>query len=141
MKILKFCILFLLATACKSKPIEQVEKLSNSDVIVVDSIPLNNGKSIFWYKLKDMLGSSSVSYIGIYANACQIDSSNYLVKGDLLYQINLLGKNTLQITSHSGIEIVHKTDDMEFVDKHFEHGQKFTRNTLTNEVILDSICK
>lgn len=122
----------------KDKPNQEMAK--ESDVILVDSIPFKNGKNIFWYKLRDMLGSSSVSYIGLYRNSCLIDTSNVLVKGDLLYEIKLIDSQKLQITSHMGFDTFKLTNEIEFVNKKFEYGQKFIRNSLKDEIPLDSLC-
>ena len=113
----------------------------NKDIILIDSIPWGKGKTVFWYKLMDGLGTSSVSYIGIYNDACEIDTSNFLVKGDLLYEIRPISPKRLQITSHVGFDIIQANPDIEFVNKHFEYGQKFMRNTLKDEISLESVCK
>jgi len=135
-------ICFLLS--CSNHPTKklnkQTAKATESDVILVDSIPYNNGKNIFWYKLRDMLGTSSVSYIGLYPKSCLIDTSNILVKGDLFYEIKLIDSQKLQITSHMGFDTLKFTSEIKFVNKKFEYGQKFIRNSLKDEISLESIC-
>ncbi len=131
--------------SCVEKKSESAENKKEKDklldIILVDSIPFRNQKSIFWFKLRDILGSSSVSYIGLYTSACQIDTSQVLIKGDLLYEIKLIEPSKLQITSHYGFDTVKPTNEITFVNKHFEYGQDFKRNSIKKEMSIDSICK
>jgi hypothetical protein len=136
-------LLFMCSCGEKKKDSGEKEKQKDklSDIILVDSIPFKNHKNIFWFKLRDILGNSSVSYIGLYPSACQIDTSNILIKGDLLYEIKLIEPSKLQITSHYGFDTVKPTTEITFVNKHFEYGQDFKRNSLKDEMSIDSICK
>ena len=131
---LTLMIVFLLPK-CKS-PLKENEQL-----VLIDSLQLNNDKTLYWFYLADKLGGKSVSYLSISKSPCDISSSNAAVRGDMLYEINVVKKDSIFVTSYKGFEILKKTPPFVFVNKDFKYGQSFIRHGIKQEISIEEVCK
>jgi hypothetical protein len=108
--------------------------------VLIDSLYLQNNETLYWFYNADMLGGKSVSYISIGKDICDASSTNAVIKGDLIYEVNA-NKDTIYITTFKGFETLKTHPVYVFENREFVHGQQFKRHSLNKETPFKEVCK
>jgi hypothetical protein len=114
---------------------------SSDNRVLIDSIKLDNAENLYWFKLESGIGNSSVSFISIAKNACEVNKDNAIIKGDLIYQVNCYNDDTIVVTSRLNYETLKPFSKYKFVNKDFESGQKILHQNLQKEIPFTQLCK
>lgn len=92
-------------------------------------------------KQRDLLNSSSVSYLSIVNNVCGLPKSPVLIEGDNIFAINEFRDDTIFLKTLSGFKKLNTNYRYIFKDIGFERGEEFKRWDLELEVPFKNICK
>jgi hypothetical protein len=114
-------------------------EMNNDNRVLIDSIRINNSQNLYWFKIESGIGSSSVSFISISKTLCEVNKTNALIKGDLIYQVNY-HNDTIRITSRLGFKILRKYGKYKFINRNLEPGQKISRH-IQKELPFSRLCK
>ena len=108
---------------------------------MIDSLQLKDGQTLYWFYNADMLGGKSVSYFAIGNSLCETYDSNAIIKGDLMYEINHVNRDTIYVTTFIGFETLKKHPVFSFQNVDAQPGQSFKRHELAQEKPFSELCK
>lgn len=135
--VLVICAVHFFFLQCQSG----ARKNESARLVLVDSLLLGKGETLYWYYFADELGGMSISYMSITDSLCKLSTANADISGDLIYEINRVDKDSIFITSFKGFNVLKNNSRYIYVNKGFNYGQSFSRHNLKKEILLDKLCK
>ncbi len=125
----------------RNSNLSDMKDSSRDYLVLIDTLQLSKSEIICWYKKQDLLNSSSVSYLSIVNNVCELPKSPVLIEGDNILAINEFRSDTIFLKTLSGFKILNTNYRYIFKDIGFERGEEFKRWNLELEVPFKNICK
>jgi len=110
------------------------------NIVLIDTVGIDDSRTLYWFKYEGGISSSTISYMSISDNPCDISKENALLTGDLIYRIDTVKKDSIFIVTQLGFKILHPSSRYKFINEDFSYDKKYKAIGLKKEFFLSKIC-
>ncbi|TAM92955.1 MAG: hypothetical protein EPN39_21190 [Chitinophagaceae bacterium] len=111
-----------------------------NNIVLIDSLKINNLETLYWFKYEGGISTSTVSYMAVSDNPCGISKDNAIIAGDLIYRIDTVRNDTIFIISRLGFTVLRQNSTYKFINEDFSYYKKHKPKHLKEQVFLSKIC-
>lgn len=113
---------------------------SSENIILIDTVRIKKSHTLYWFKYEGGISTSTISYMTISDNPCNISKNNAFITGDLIYRIDTVRNDTIFIISRLGFTVLRPNSTYKFVNENFSYYEKYKPKHLKKEMFLSEIC-
>lgn len=110
------------------------------NIVLIDTVRIDDAKTLYWFKYEGGINSSTISYMTISDNPCDISKNNAIITGDLIYRIDSVKNDSIFIVTQLGFKILRPNSQYKFIGEDFSYDKKYKAIGLKKEFFLSKIC-
>lgn len=110
------------------------------NIVLIDSLKINNLETLYWFKYEGGISTSTVSYMTVSDNPCNISKDNAIITGDLIYRIDTVKNDSIFIVTQLGFKILRLSPQYKFISEDFSYDKKYKAIQLKKKFSLSRIC-